>query len=136
MTPPPFDSSDDPTLAQLVTAQPAAARVLERHHLDYCCGGPQALSSACAAVGVDPAAVLDEIRTLESEPSPEWATMTPAALADHLEATHHRYLRAELPRLSDLAAKVAGVSTVTAIPNFGTSSPPMRRCGPTSNRTC
>ena len=32
--------------------------------------------------------------------------MTPDALVDHLEATHHAYLHAELPRLSALAEKV------------------------------
>ena len=35
--------------------------------------------------------------------------MSPDALVDHLEATHHAYLHAELPRLSALADKVAGV---------------------------
>jgi regulator of cell morphogenesis and NO signaling len=32
-----------------------------------------------------------------------------AELVDHLEATHHRYLKRELPRLSGLAAKVSRV---------------------------
>ena len=32
--------------------------------------------------------------------------MAPDALVDHLEATHHAYLHAELPRLSALADKV------------------------------
>ena len=30
-------------------------------------------------------------------------------LADHIEATHHAYLRREFPRLSELSAKVASV---------------------------
>jgi regulator of cell morphogenesis and NO signaling len=33
----------------------------------------------------------------------------PAQLVDHLEATHHRYLHGELPRLAALARKVEGV---------------------------
>jgi regulator of cell morphogenesis and NO signaling len=33
----------------------------------------------------------------------------PSALADHIEATHHAYLHAELPALDALAEKVAGV---------------------------
>jgi regulator of cell morphogenesis and NO signaling len=36
-----------------------------------------------------------------------YTEMTASALADHIEQTHHSYLRRELPRLSDLAAKVA-----------------------------
>jgi regulator of cell morphogenesis and NO signaling len=41
--------------------------------------------------------------------TPSWAAMDVAALVDHLEATHHRYLWAELPRLSTLADKVVSV---------------------------
>jgi regulator of cell morphogenesis and NO signaling len=43
-----------------------------------------------------------------SVPEP-WVDLGPAELVDHLEATHHAYLHAELPRLGELAAKVAGV---------------------------
>lgn len=99
----------DPTLAELVTARPAAARVLERHRLDYCCGGHQRLRSACRAAATNPDAVLAEIDALTSEPGPDWAALTPAELVDHLEATHHRYLHDELGRLDALAAKVVGV---------------------------
>jgi regulator of cell morphogenesis and NO signaling len=35
--------------------------------------------------------------------------MPPAELVNHLEATHHRYLKQELPRLGELAAKVSRV---------------------------
>jgi regulator of cell morphogenesis and NO signaling len=35
--------------------------------------------------------------------------MSPAALVDHLESTHHAYLRVALPRLCALADKVASV---------------------------
>jgi len=38
-----------------------------------------------------------------------WNGMEPAALVDHIVATHHRYLKAELPLLDALAAKVLSV---------------------------
>jgi regulator of cell morphogenesis and NO signaling len=101
--------TEDPTLAELVSAHPGAARVLERHHLDYCCGGADRLAAACAERGVDPASVLDELTALGPEATPDWAAMGPAELVDHLEATHHRYLKEELPRLTALVDKVAGV---------------------------
>jgi regulator of cell morphogenesis and NO signaling len=53
--------------------------------------------------------VLGEIDALGSGPEPAWASMSVADLVDHLEATHHEYLHAELPRLSALARKVATV---------------------------
>jgi regulator of cell morphogenesis and NO signaling len=99
----------DATLADIVTADPGATRTLERHRLDYCCGGRQTLADACAAIGLDPRAVLDELQETPGAEPPDWAAMRPAELVDHLEATHHRYLHEELPRLDALAAKVAGV---------------------------
>lgn len=41
--------------------------------------------------------------------SVDWAAMTPAALVDHLESTHHAYLRDALRRLGALVDKVAAV---------------------------
>jgi regulator of cell morphogenesis and NO signaling len=97
------------TLGELVTATPGAARVFERHGLDYCCGGQRSLGEACAEVQVESTDVLEEIAALEDGPAPDWPAMGPTELVDHLEATHHEYLNAELPRLSALAEKVAGV---------------------------
>jgi hypothetical protein len=45
------------TLGDLVTANPSRARILERHGLDYCCGGRRTLKEACAAAGLDEQAV-------------------------------------------------------------------------------
>lgn len=98
------------TLAELVTAHPHLARELERRGLDYCCGGQRSLASACAEVGLDAAVTVDELGALAGAPAPaDWATMTPAALCDHLVETHHRYLWDEMPRLSALAEKVRTV---------------------------
>jgi regulator of cell morphogenesis and NO signaling len=94
------------SLAEIVNRQPTAAAVLERLGLDYCCGGAQRLDDACAARGIDPAAVLDELAAATRAPTPDWASLPLAQLADHIEATHHQYLWAELPRLSALADKV------------------------------
>lgn len=101
--------TEDPTLASIVTANPAAARVLERHGLDYCCGGARRLRDACAARGIDPDQVVAELAAEPAVPAPEWGAMGPAELVDHIVATHHAYLDGELPRLQALATKVAGV---------------------------
>ena len=101
--------SAERALGSLVDLAPGAAALLESYGLDYCCGGSQTLRDACAEAGVDPADVIDALGRLGVAPAPEWATMSPSQLVDHLEATHHAYLRAELPRLEALAEKVAGV---------------------------
>ena len=98
------------TLADIVTANPSLAHVLEARGLDYCCGGGATLQDACAAHQLDPDAVLADLAGgAADEIAPDWATMTVAALVDHLEGTHHQFLWAELPRLSALAEKVLSV---------------------------
>ena len=100
---------DTTTLGELVAARPETARTLDRHGLDYCCHGQRTLAEACRAAGLDPAAVAAE---LEAEPAggdASWAALPAPELADHIVATHHRYLREELPALEALAGKVATV---------------------------
>lgn len=97
------------TLAAIVDANPGAARVLEHHQLDYCCGGQQTLEQACAERQLDPSAVIAELAEIPTNGVADWTTMEPAELVDHLESTHHRYLHEELPRLAALASKVAQV---------------------------
>lgn len=102
-------SDPNRTLGDLVTERPGAARVLERYGLDYCCGGGATLAEACTEHGVDLAAVTADLDRVEHAPAPDWASMTASELAEHIVETHHAYLREELPRLSSLAEKVAGV---------------------------
>jgi regulator of cell morphogenesis and NO signaling len=97
------------TLAELVTQRPALARELERRSLDYCCGGQRTLAEACAGQGLDADEVAGALTAVQAGDAAPWATFGPAELVDHLEATHHAYLHAELPRLAALAGKVAQV---------------------------
>ena len=99
----------DRTLGDVVTSVPGSARVLESFGLDYCCGGGRTLSSACAAAGLDPDEVIGALERVPVEPMPDWASMGPGELIEHLESTHHAYLHQELPRLDALAERVAGV---------------------------
>ena len=105
-------STIDPqmTLGALVNAHPELAREFERRGMDYCCGGGQPLADACADQGLDPTVTVSELSALSNAGATfEWASMGVADLVDHLEATHHRYLWEELPRLSALLAKVVSV---------------------------
>lgn len=99
------DATD--TLGALVTEHPDLARELERLGLDYCCGGDRSLEDACRDAGLDTIEVTAALNAQDAYGPAAWATMSPTALVDHLEATHHVYLHAELPRLGALAEKVA-----------------------------
>jgi len=99
-------------VGELVRAVPARARVFEKFRIDYCCGGKIPLAEACRDRGLDPATVLVMLEALDEAAGAgavDADALSIAALCDHIETTHHGYLRQELPRLDFLTRKVAAV---------------------------
>jgi regulator of cell morphogenesis and NO signaling len=99
------------SLGDLASANPSATRVFLRHRLDFCCGGRRSLADACAALGLDPAAILREIEeaAARGEPGERWDRQPAAALADHIESHYHAVLRRDLPALVAAARRVERV---------------------------
>ncbi len=99
------------TVGQLVADRPSRSRVFENLGIDFCCGGRKTLAEACAARGLDASTVLTVLLAAEMTGSPstatDWTAATLTSLCDHIEQTHHAYLRAELPRLTAMIEKVA-----------------------------
>jgi regulator of cell morphogenesis and NO signaling len=98
------------TVGQLVTEKPARARVFEKFGIDYCCGGKKPLAQACGEKGLDPQTVLNELSVADQQKNgseKDWSSATLTELADAIEATHHAYLKQELPRLDFITEKVA-----------------------------
>ena len=100
------------TIGQLVAERPSRSRVFEKLGIDYCCGGKKSVSEVCAKKGLDPAALFERLEK-EAEVLPDTgsnpADMSLTDLADHIQSTHHVYLRNELPRLEKMAQRVAKV---------------------------
>jgi regulator of cell morphogenesis and NO signaling len=96
------------TVAEIATDTPAAIRVFQQHHIDYCCGGKVPLTQACAASGLDLDAVLGELRAAVAPAAPErsWAEASLKALVQHIQVRYHAHLRLELPRLDAMLDKV------------------------------
>lgn len=99
-------------VGDIVADHPALARVFERVGIDYCCGGKRSLAQACATRGLDAATFATLLAGAASvagtgRPEIDPARLTLAQLADHIEQTHHEYLKAELPRLVEMAERVA-----------------------------
>ncbi len=100
------------TLADVAVTSLAAVRTLERHGLDYCCGGKQPFEAACLAKGLVPDQVMREIEQAPQaagEADAKWQAAPLGDLARHIIATHHEYLKAELPALSARLDKVVSV---------------------------
>lgn len=98
------------TVAEVLLRHPAGTRVLERHRIDYCCGGQEPFRQACARAGIDAEALLAELSAVERhEVLPDWPALPLGALCDAIERIFHRPLRDEFVRLEALARKVRDV---------------------------
>jgi regulator of cell morphogenesis and NO signaling len=98
------------TVGQLVTESPGRARIFESFGIDYCCGGKKPLALAIRENNLDARTVLGILAAFDEQTSPterNWGTASLTELADHIEATHHAYLKRELPRLEFLLTKIA-----------------------------
>jgi regulator of cell morphogenesis and NO signaling len=98
------------TLGDIVTLRPSLAADLERRGLDYCCHGGRTLAEAAGEAGLDATIVAEELSAAHvAEPAAEWASLGLVDLVEHIEIVHHRYLWAEMPRISALVDKIVTV---------------------------
>lgn len=101
------------TIAQIVTEHAFAARVFQKHGLDYCCHGDVSLPEACRPKGLDPEAVFAEVEAALAggpvAPEQDARALTTAGLVARIVDRHHGYLRRALPAIAPIAEKVARV---------------------------
>jgi regulator of cell morphogenesis and NO signaling len=99
------------TLSELAVRYPAATRVFHAHGLDFCCHGRRPLAEACREKQLDPAEIL-AAATAGADVTGDLTVWSEAPLADlvaHITFHYHARLRAEIPRLVELAEKVERV---------------------------
>ena len=100
--------TESTTVAEIVSTLPSSVRVLQRHGVDFCCGGKRLLADVCrdqglsfpdltAAIDASAAAAVPDQQDLAREPL--------HTLVDHILTTYHDRLRADLPRLEGMASK-------------------------------
>lgn len=99
------------TLADVAATSLSAVTTLERHGLDYCCGGKQPFDEACLAKGLQPSDVMREIQQAQifGSKDRDWQTAPLGDLVKHILATHHEFLKRELPAISNRMDKVLAV---------------------------
>lgn len=101
------------TVGEAVTRHPVLARNFETARIDYCCGGKRTIIDVCKEKEIDPEVFLlslkDSVERSRDEKFVDAAAMSLTELADHIESTHHAYLRSELPRLDRITERVATV---------------------------
>ncbi|HEX7449062.1 MAG TPA: universal stress protein [Pirellulales bacterium] len=90
--------------------RPQLYGVFNKHGIDVVLDGDKRLADVCREKGLDPRHLADDLaasaRPAYRETGTDWYQMSIAELCDHIESTHHNYLRRELPRLCMLVAEV------------------------------
>jgi len=100
------------TLTSIALTHPEAAPIFQAHGLDYCCRGDVSLDEACARRGLDAQTIAAEIEhATATHPRASSAVdacgLETAALVDYIREQHDLYLRAAIPFVPSLAARVA-----------------------------
>lgn len=97
------------TVREIALNQPSSIRVFEKFGIDYCCGGRKSLAEACGTGSLEVGLVIAALEAAEREPVDQvenWGEKSLESLSVHIVATHHAYVKRELPRLALLAEKV------------------------------
>jgi regulator of cell morphogenesis and NO signaling len=109
------------TVADIATHDPGSIRIFQQHQIDFCCGGRIPLAEACERRGLDANLVLAELRAAQDrvDEQTDWRGAALPDLVSHIQRRFHETLRAEIPRLSQMLAKV--------VSRHGASHPEVRQ---------
>lgn len=90
---------------------PGATAIFRKHKIDFCCGGGQTLTEACAKRGADAASMAAALESLAAarDPAATWTTRPLAELIDYILPNFHEKHRHDLPELIRLASRVEHV---------------------------
>ncbi|MEI2397429.1 MULTISPECIES: iron-sulfur cluster repair di-iron protein [Paenibacillus] len=95
----------------IVLQFPKAADYFKAKRIDFCCGGAKPLAEAAAEKGLDPEAMIQDLNKLQEEhpvleEDTAWNEASSEELVNYIVNKHHRYLREELPLISQNVTKV------------------------------
>ena len=99
------------SIREIVSTHPSAIKIFQRFDIDLCSQADNSLERACAELQLSVDQVLEKLADVESEESgataPDPASLPLSRLIQHIVRVHHQNVRQELPRLTEMAAKVA-----------------------------
>jgi len=103
--------TEDMAVKDIVVQFPRTRIVLETLGIDYCCGGKIPLGQATEKAGRPINQVLADLKhSLENsdqgtKTDEDWSSAVLTELVDHIEQTHHTFMKEQLPRLAGLLEK-------------------------------
>lgn len=102
-------------VSKIVTEFPAAADILKKYRIDFCCGGDRKLQEALKEdlkKDIDPKKILKEINNNYSEKKDYYLeiedpkNLSQARLIEYIVDNHHSFLQKTLPELAELITKI------------------------------
>ncbi len=101
------------TVADVALNFPQALEILQRHNLDYCCGGKKPFVQVCEKAGLDAEAIWQELQNAKanhgSDKRIRFDTWSAPLLIDFILQHHHTYVRESIPHIQELLDKVCNV---------------------------
>jgi len=96
------------TVGAIVAADFRRAAVFEQFNIDFCCNGRRSLADACRVASANVDEVVHALEAIPATSSADddatrWSVIE---LIDHIEATHHAYVREASPRIAQHLAKL------------------------------
>ena len=104
------------TIAQIVSSDIRTSKIFKKYDIDFCCGGGKQLSKVCKEKNIKKSIIIDEIKSLDNKKNKnKFNNMELEVLIEHINTTHHTYVREMIPIINQFAKKVSKV--------HGTSNP-------------
>lgn len=92
-----------------------AAGIFKEFGIDFCCGGGVSLEKACEKRNLDVEMVVEKLNLLlktDVNPDQNYNAWEPGYLIDHIEKTHHNFVRTKTGEIVDYVKKVAQIHGV------------------------
>jgi regulator of cell morphogenesis and NO signaling len=100
------------TVGEVVAQDFRAAAIFEKYGIDFCCKGNIPIDEACERKHVYTEDVMRELKLLltgSENNSVDYASWSPAYLADYIEQTHHTFVSEKTPVLMRFLDKLCSV---------------------------
>jgi regulator of cell morphogenesis and NO signaling len=97
-------------VADLAMDFPGSTTILNKYHIDYCCGGKIPFKEACEKVNANPQSVLEELKQeaqIHTSGKVNFKSWTPVLLVNYITQHHHTYVKQSIPEIKFLLDKVS-----------------------------
>ena len=99
------------SVGEIAISYPNGLNILNRHKIDYCCGGDISFLEACKKRGLNPETVWSEIVHVRGQGASALrvANWESSLLIDYIIQNHHVFVKESIPQIEELLDKVCAI---------------------------